>query len=157
MTRFRDFYGGKPLHLLATVMSFALVAAGFVGWARPGSDLRGVVLWLLGSIVATELVLFPSAWLLDRIATGVSHGTTGSEPTRGEIAYIRVPALLSGLLLIVFAPLIFSFDGATYAAVTATTTSRYLSRWLFSVAALFGISALAYAVRLARGRRRASA
>jgi hypothetical protein len=153
--RFRHFYGGQPLHLLATVMSFALVAAGFVGWAQPGSDLRGVLLWLLGCLIATELVLLPSAWLLDRIAIGASHGSASSDRIRSEVAYVRTPALLSGLLLIVFAPLIFSFDGATYTAVTATTTSRYLSRWLFSTAALFGISAVTYAIKLARDRRRA--
>ena len=157
MRRFRHFYGGKPLHLLATVISFALVTAGFVGWATPGSDLRGVIAWVLGCVIVTDLVLHPVAWLLDRIATGVSHGADAPQATRADVAYVRVPALLSGLLLLVFAPIIFSFDDANFKAFTGMTTSVYLSRWLFTTAALFGGSALLYAYRLGRDRRRRAA
>lgn len=157
MRRLRDFYGGTPLHLLATVMSFALVGAGFVGWARPGSDLRGVLTWVLGCLVGSELVLLPSARLLDRIAIGVSHGNRRSQRQRRDLAYVLVPMLLSGLLLLVFAPLIFRFDDASFAAATAMTTAPYLARWLFSTAVLFGASALIHALKLARERRRAAA
>lgn len=155
MTRLRGFYGGSLLHLLATVMSFALVAAAFVGWARPGSDLRGVLTWVLGCLTGSELMLLPSAWLLDRIATG-SHASTPSAPARGDIAYVFVPTVLSGLLLVVFAPLVFRFDEATFSAATAMTASPYLARWLLSTAVLFGASALIHAFKTARARRHAA-
>lgn len=157
MSGFRRFYGGQPLHLLATVMSFALVTAGFTGWATPGSDLGGVLVWFVGCLIGAELVLIPSAWLLDRIAAGVSHELVGPESIRAGAAYVRVPALLSGLMLLVFAPVILNADGATFSLVTGTTTSRYLSRWLFTTAALFGISALSYAFKRGRDRRRGAA
>jgi hypothetical protein len=160
MKRFRGFYGGEPLHLLATVASFAVVVAGFAGWLAPGSDPRGILLWLLGSIVAVELVLIPLAWVLDRIAFGVRPwrrraGAPVPAPGAGAgagAAYVRVPALLSGLLLVVFAPLIFQFGKSTFISSTGLVPSGYLFRWLYATAALFGGSALLYAVKLRRAR-----
>ena len=70
MTRVRRFYGAQPLHLLATIVSFAIVAAGVAGWFQAGSDPRGIMIWVLGSGVAFEGILLPLAWLLDRVALG---------------------------------------------------------------------------------------
>jgi hypothetical protein len=42
-----------------------------------------------------------------------------------------------------------------YSAYTGIVRSGYLARWLFATAALFGISALAYAISLGRAGRRA--
>lgn len=159
MRRFRDFYGGQPLHLLASIACFALIVAGFAGWLAPGSDPRGILTWLLGCLVAFELVLAPFAWLLDRIAFGAGgrrrHGAV--VPLGGGRAYVRVPALLSGLLLLVFAPLIFRLGSATFSASTGYIPTGYLYRWLFATAGLFAASALLYAVSLARARRLRSA
>jgi uncharacterized BrkB/YihY/UPF0761 family membrane protein len=65
-----------------------------------------------------------------------------------------VPGLLSGLLLIVFGPLIFGLGQSTYVSFTGITPSTYLVRWLLTTAALFVSSALLYAVSLARARRK---
>jgi hypothetical protein len=154
MRRIRRFYGAQPLHLLATIVSFAIVVAGVAGWFQAGSDPRGILLWLLGSGVAFEAILWPLAWLLDRIALGSQHGDRGARPWRGtrNRAYVRVPALLSGLLLIVFAPLIFQADTPDFEATTGLTPPDYLARWLLATAAMFVISALAYALSLRRAR-----
>ena len=112
MTRVRRFYGAQPLHLLATIVSFALVAAGVAGWFQAGSDPRGILLWVLGSAVAFEWILLPLAWVLDRIALGAPLGERHTRPRLGprNRAYVRAPTLLSALLLIVSAPLIFRAD-----------------------------------------------
>ena len=63
-----------------------------------------------------------------------------------------MPALLSALLLIVFAPLIFGADTPDFEATTGLTPPDYLARWLLATAAMFVISALVYALSLRRGR-----
>jgi hypothetical protein len=152
VNRFRVFYGAQPLHLLAAIISFALVVAGFVGWLTPGSDARGILLWLIGCLLGTQLVLLPLAWLLDRIAFGVDRGHRSSQ-AHASTAFVRVPALLSALLLLVFAPLIFRADTATFEASTGTSPAPYLDRWLIATGCMFAISAVVYAVTLARSRR----
>jgi hypothetical protein len=154
MIRIRRFYGAQPLHLLATIVSFAIVAAGVAGWFQAGSDPREILLWVLGCGVAFEFVLLPLAWLLDRVALGSGATDRGPRPRLGprNRAYVRVPALLSALLLIVSAPLIFRADTPDFEATTGLTPPDYLARWLLATAAMFVISAFAYALSLRRGR-----
>ena len=64
---------------------------------------------------------------------------------------MRVPALLSALLLIVFAPLIFRADTPVRGDDRAAPPD-YLARWLLATAAMFLVSAFAYA--LSRRRQR---
>lgn len=157
MRHFRTYYGARPLHLLASIASLTLVAAGFLSFFEPGSDTAGILLWFVGCALGFELVLVPLAWLLDRIALGLGPPRTQrTVSSRARTAYIRAPALLSGLLLLVFLPLIFRLGESDYIAYTGIVPSGYLARWLFATAALFGISALAYAISLGRARRRAS-
>jgi hypothetical protein len=154
----------QPLRVLAIVVSFAIVAAGVAGWFQAGSDPRGIILWALGSAIAFEWILLPLAWLLDRVALGRSRTlgfahdrTAGDQAGAGRApanhAYVRVPALLSALLLIAFAPLIFRADTPRFVATTGIAPPDYLARWLLATAAMFAVSAAAYAVSLRRARR----
>jgi hypothetical protein len=156
MTPFRRFYGAQPLHLLATVISFALVGAGFVRWIGPGSDPRGILLWFAGCLIGSSLLVVPLVWLLDLIAFGRAGRARGRgralSPAR---AYIQVPALLSGLLLLVFLPLILRLGESSFEGASGLIPSGYLYRWLYATAALFGGSALLYAAKAARRRRAA--
>ena len=168
MSRLRRFYGAQPLHLLATVVSFAIVAAGVAGWFQAGSDSRGIIIWALGSVIAFEWILLPLAWVLDRIALGPRTprtprtprplgaprpaGASRTLPGPANRAYVRVPALLSALLLIVFAPLIFRAETPDFEATSGIAPPDYLARWLLATAAMFVISAVAYALSLRRSR-----
>ncbi len=147
MSRVRRFYGAQPLHLLATVVALAIVAAGIAGWLQADLDTRGIAIWAVASTLAFEWILLPLAWVLDRIALAPIA-------PRVNRAYIRAPALLSGLLLIVFAPLIFKADTPTFEATTGMSPPDYLIRWLLATAVMFAISGLAYAFSLRRSARR---
>jgi hypothetical protein len=68
------------------------------------------------------------AWVLDRIAFGPpSH--RANRPAHGAgAADVRVPALLSGLLLIVYAPLILRFDDDDFQSITGITPTDPVPR-----------------------------
>lgn len=153
MSRVRRVYGDRPLHLLASIIAFTIVAAGVAGWFQAGSDPRGILLWALGSALAFEWIVVPLAWLLDRIAAVSRHrDRPGHAPRapRRAVAFIRVPGLLSLLLLLVFAPLVFRADTSDYRDTTGTAPTDYLARWLVATAALYVASALGYALTLRR-------
>jgi hypothetical protein len=74
-------------------------------------------------------------------------------PTVPWINYLRVPAALSGLLLLIWFPLIFRLP-TRFPATTTLSLSPYLWHWLAVTGALFLLSATALALRLRSGRGR---
>lgn len=150
MNRFSEFCGANPLQLLALIGCFAL--AGYVYLqisAEPA--LPRMLLWFAGAVVAHDLVLFPVYALADRSLTGATdmlRAHRRTPPAVPAINYIRLPALGSGLLLLLFFPGIIEQGSATYLAATGQTQQPFLGRWLLITAALFAISAVLYAIRL---------
>ena len=64
ITRFTAFYGSNPLHLLATIASFAL--AGYVVLVMGAPALwnrevwwQSILVWFLAAVIGHDLVLFP--------------------------------------------------------------------------------------------------
>jgi len=100
--RFRRAYGGSPLHLLALLASLLIAAAAVAGWfdSFTTSDTVRILIWFLGAILAHDLVLLPLYSLLDRIASGTLRARDDrvAPQAAGDWVYVRVPALLSGLL-----------------------------------------------------------
>jgi len=155
IARFRRFYGAGPLHLLALVASFAIAGAAIVGWFQQPRDIGNVLVWFAAAIIGHDLVLLPLYALLDRIAFG--RGVERSAERSGLVnptPYLRIPALLSGLLLLVFFPLIFRLADRTMTRASGISQSGYLARWLLSTGIMFALSGVAYAVALARARGR---
>ena len=68
-------------------------------------------------------------------------------PALPWINYVRVPAALSGLLLLVWFPLILRLT-ASYHASTTLSPEPYLWHWLAVTGVLFLLSAVAFAARL---------
>lgn len=136
--RLRPVYGAGPLHLLSHVAALALAAYAFTRIFAGGQPWN-VVLWFAGALVLHDLVAFPLYSALDRLARG--------RRARPSINYVRVPALLAGLALLVFAPLILGLGDGRYERATALSQDVYLGRWLLLCGALFAGSALLYAVR----------
>lgn len=151
MRWFREHYGAGPIHLLALLAAFAVAAYAL----SRALDLTGnpdrIVLWLGGSIVAHDLVLFPIYALLGAIAAGMF--VPGGRRSRLRVAalnHLRVPALLSGLLLLVWFPLIAGKGERSFMRVSGLSKDVYFGRWLLITAVLFGGSALLFALRARR-------
>ena len=140
--RFAARYGESPLHLAGFGITFAV--AGYA--ALQLADLRNaltILLWFAGAIVLHDLVLYPAYTVLDRALQRVPIG----------INHVRVPALLSGLLLLVWFPLILERAPGLYRSVTGVQPPYYLARWLLITAALFAASLLVALLRRARQPR----
>jgi hypothetical protein len=136
----RARYGASPLHLLAHLVLLPLAAFALLQIAERGDAAR-ILIWLALSAVLHDLLLLPFYGLLDRVA----------QRTAGRaINYVRVPLLLSGLLLLVYFPVISGKGEGAFHGVSGLDYDGYLARWLLITAALFALSGAAY---LVRGRR----
>lgn len=168
LTRFAAFYGSNPLHLLGTITAWAL--AGYAVILLGPQALwnttvwwQSIGVWFMAAIIAHDLVLFPLYALADRSLTAALSAIWGrrkrcatSAPQVLPLNYLRVPTLAAGLSLVMFFPGIIRQGAASYAAATGQNQQPFLGRWLLLVAAVYGLSALTYAARLAvRGRSRA--
>ncbi|MFF3737318.1 hypothetical protein [Streptomyces sp. NPDC002566] len=139
---------GSPLHILLLVCSFAL--AGYAGVRLLSGDRLGIALWFVGAAVLHDLVLLPLYASADRALTGV----LGAAGHRERTMYIRVPAVLSGLLLLVWFPLISGRTAQRYESSTGLPADGFLTRWLLITAVLFGGSALLLLLRLRGAAKR---
>jgi hypothetical protein len=154
LARWRGFYGARPLHLLGHLALFALAAYAAYRISLGPLPVR-VAVWFVGAAVAHDLVLFPLYALADRsLVAGLRARRSVRPPAAVPVVnYVRVPAGLSLLLLLLFWPLITRHSEDTVRFVSRLGTSPYLGHWLAVTAALFVASAVLYAVRLGRTRR----
>ncbi|MDP9378380.1 MAG: hypothetical protein M3P40_12580 [Actinomycetota bacterium] len=147
----RGLYGAGPLHLLAMVCSFTVIAAALARFVDAGSATLNLLLWFAGAILVHDFVFLPLYSLLDRALSIGSRRLPGPEPR--AVNHLRVPALLSGLLALIYFPLIFRLSGDRFESATDMSADVYLGRWLALTAGLFVASALVFAVRASRRRR----
>lgn len=141
---FRRLYGAGPFHLVGLLACFLVAGYAALHWLHSPSAVR-LVVWFVGALLLHDFVLFPLYSLLDSALRPLL-------PRRGRprvplVNHVRVPLLLSGLLLLLWFPLILNKPEAAYHAATGLDTSPYLDRWLSVTAVLIGASALVYAVR----------
>jgi hypothetical protein len=136
----RARYGASPIHLLAHLALLPLI-----GWAlltvldfRAASN---VVLWLVGAVILHDLILLPAYSALDRVARAA---------TRGAVNYVRVPAGLSLLMLLVFWGTIRGKGEGAFRRVSGLEYEGYFGRWLLVSAALFVVSGALYLLRARR-------
>lgn len=139
---------GSPLQLLLLSCSFALAA--YAGVRLLAGDWFGVALWVVGAALLHDLVLLPLYAAADRaLVRGL-----GAVRRREWTMYARVPAAFSGLLLLVWFPLISGMVEERYRSATGLPADVFLARWLLITAVLFGGSALLLALRLRRAAKR---
>lgn len=153
---FRDHYAASPLHLLAMLGAFAV--AGYAAFKVVDSgQWPRIAIWFAGAVIAHDLVLFPLYSLAD--GTLLRRGGRRPFSAYGVRAtnYLRVPLLLSLLLLLLWFPLIFGLSSGFYRGATGLGTDPYLPRWLAVSGVLLLGSALLYAAAVARARRRRTA
>ena len=143
----RRWYGEGPLHLLLMVSSFAL--AGYAGVRLLDGDTLLLLVWFVGAALVHDLVLVPLYSAADR-ALRVPFSRSP-----GLVNFVRVPLLLSGLLLLMWFPLI-TRHAERYEPASGMSPDRFLGNWLLITAALFAVSASWLVVRTVRARRRAT-
>jgi hypothetical protein len=157
--RFRRRYGASPLHLAAHLVAFAVVAFA-VDRIFTGGSIKVLVALYVGIALAHDLVFLPAYSALDRLV----RTCVGRLP-RWElfevplINHLRAPAVVSAMLLIIYAPLIVGHDDQAHFDLTGLHLDGYLRNWLLITVGLFALSGVVYAVRVGRAamRRRARA
>ncbi|WP_210584299.1 hypothetical protein [Streptomyces sp. GESEQ-35] len=135
---------GSPFQLLLLAASFAL--AGYAGVRLLEGDWFEVALWFVGAALVHDLALVPLYSAADR-ALVTAFGAAGR---RWAVGYVRVPAALSLLLLLVWFPLISGRVAHRYESATGLSADGYPARWLLVTAALFAGSAVLFVRRLRR-------
>nr|WP_122440983.1 hypothetical protein [Mycobacterium attenuatum] len=116
-----------------------------------GSWWKSMAVWFAGAIVFHDLVLFPIYALADRLLGIAARPRPARVPARN---YLRVPALGSGLILLIFLPNIIEQGAQKYFEDTGLTQEPFLGRWLMLTSAMFAVSALVYSIRFATGEHR---
>ncbi|MGH3852456.1 MAG: hypothetical protein ACRDR6_02945 [Pseudonocardiaceae bacterium] len=158
LARIRGFYGENPLHLLALLGCFAL--AGYVALRlRADPTWPTIALWFFGAVIGHDLVLFPLYALADRSLSAGLHALRlgqrprATTPRVPAVNHLRVPILGTALTFLLFFPGIIHQGQQTYHDATGQTQAPYLDRWLLLTTAMFTISAIIYAARLAHAHQ----
>lgn len=136
-------YKEGPLLYVLLAVTFAL--AGYAGVRWLADDWFGVAVWFVGCALVHDLVLLPLYSAADLALRRVLG------PRQDLVNFVRVPALLSVLLLVMWFPLIARPE--RYEPYTGLSPDVFLGNWLLITAALFAVSALWLGRRAVRVRR----
>lgn len=133
----RRLYGAGPGHLVALLACFAVSGYAATRLLDDLPVLLRIGVWFVGAALAWDLVLGPLLALADRVLrTALGRGRVPL------LNFVRVPALMSGTLLLVFAPLVLRRSTETFERKSGLDGDVYLGRWLAVTAVLFVASAL---------------
>jgi hypothetical protein len=138
----------ESVQLLALLASFAV--AGYAAIRLLAGNPVGIGAWFVGSAVVHDLVLFPFYAGLDGVLVLLlrRHPTLATVGGVRWLNHWRVPALVSGLLLLVWSPLILRLPTEFHAA-SGLSDQPFLLHWLAVTVVLFGISAVILTARIA--------
>ena len=150
MRWFSRWYGANPLHLLTMIGCILLADYAAVGLLKVKPV--GVLIWFGGAVVGHDLVLLPLYVLADKSVMAVFRHRPPKLPTLPWINYLRVPTALSGMLLLIWFPLIFRIP-SHFPRTTDLSLNPYQGNWLAVTGVLFLLSAVVFALRLRPGRR----
>ena len=142
-------YGESPLHLLGQLVAFVIAVYAFTQAVEVGStDVKSLLIWFLAGALLHDLLFVPIYLGLDRVAR---RGVADHAQRRVRlINHIRYPGAISGVMFLTLFPLIIGRAKPNYVRLTGEQPPDWLGRWLLVTAVVFGISALAYAVRVRR-------
>ncbi|MGW4753217.1 hypothetical protein [Streptomyces chartreusis] len=131
---------GNPLQILLLACSFALAA--YAGVRLLDGEWFEIALWFVGAAIVHDLVLVPLYGTADQTLLR----TFEAADRRTWIPYVRVPAALSLLLLLVWFPLITGRVAHRYTGATGHPPADFATRWLLITAVLFAASATVFAI-----------
>ena len=144
----RRLYGEHPAHALVLLLS--LVPAALALSQLLDERRIDVAKWLVGSAVLHDAVLLPAYVVLDGAAVALWRRHPGPV---AWLNFVRIPAAVSGMLLLVYSPEILG-KAESFEAKTGRSTDAYLGHWLGVTAILAAGSAVWYLARLAVVKRR---
>ncbi|MFJ5797930.1 hypothetical protein [Streptomyces decoyicus] len=157
MKGLRARYGASPLHFLLVLCSFCL--AGYAGVRLLKGDTLGILVWFVGAALLHDLVFLPLYTATDRVAQRLFRrrrrrrtANPSGPVVAGGINYVRVPAFVALLLLLVWYPLILRRVPG-FSLYTGLPSGQFLDHWLLLTAALFAASAVCLLVALWRTHR----
>ncbi len=142
---FRRRYGAAWWHLVALLGCFALTAYAVSRLLGELPVLLRIGIWFVGAAVVWDLLLGPALAGGDRVLRRVLG--------RSALNHVRVPALVSLLLLAVWLPVIAQRSEQVFRTKAGLTQDPFLGRWLVITAALFAGSAVLYGLGVLRARR----
>jgi hypothetical protein len=148
MSAFKRSYGASPLHLVAHLAAFAIAAYAIAQIVRGGTVVNFIA-WFLGAAFLHDFVFLPLYSGLDRLAHNRTRATRARRAVP-VINHLRVPALISGLLLLVYFPLILGLAERRYFRASGHHLEGYARNWLLITAVLVTGSAAIYALRVRR-------
>lgn len=143
------------MRVLGLLASFCV--AGYAATKFVPLNPVGVAVWFVGAVAGHDLMLVPLYGAADRgLRALLPRRRPGRRPPGPWLNHVRVPAVLAGLTLLVFFPLILRLPHG-FAGITGRSITPYLWRWLLVTGVLFGGSAALLALRsgLTRSGRRA--
>lgn len=146
-------WGAGPLHLVGHVAMIAVVAWALSVMFRMefAPQPWNLVLWLLGGAVLHDAVFLPA---YSAVHVAAQRVLQGRGPARVPVLdHLRVPIVIAGVLLLVYAPRIFAGQPQNFERALGHPPPDYLGRWLAVVAGLFVLSAVLYGVRWIRAGR----
>jgi hypothetical protein len=147
MRGFKSLYGSNPLHLLAHIGVF-FIAGWSIDQIAGSHKLINWIVWFLGAALLHDLVLLPLYSLVDRGLAGGGNPVARAARRRRWLNYIRVPAVVAGILLLVYFPVILGYSSANYRNDTGHALAGYTRNWLLITAGLFLASGLVYVLRV---------
>ncbi|HWE56345.1 MAG TPA: hypothetical protein VG435_12595 [Acidimicrobiales bacterium] len=146
---FARHYGASPGHLVLLLLCFAL--AGYVASlvAQVPQGLR-IAVWFVGAAIVHDMILWPLYTLADRVAVRLHPAVKDRRaPLVPWVNHVRVPVVLSGILLAISFPLVLGWSNPAYRTASGLSPSPYTDRWLVITAVLAALSLLVYLGRLA--------
>ncbi len=149
MTKFKQLYGAGPLNLLghAILIGVAAWALSIMFRAPFAPQPLNLILWLVGGAIVHDLVFLPAYSAVNVLATRLFKGSP-------SINYLRVPVIISGVLLLAFLPRIANRQPQNFERALGDAPPDYLGRWLLITALLFAASLAIWGVQQLRGRAR---
>ena len=142
-------YGG-PFWTLPILIACFLVTGYAADKVIRGPNAVRILVWFAAAAVLHDFVLFPAYSLLDRAARSLPFRRHLA--ARPIINYLRIPAALSLLMLLIYAPTILGRGQRAFFAASGLGKADVLLRWLLLSLAFFAASGALYLFRFLLSR-----
>jgi hypothetical protein len=144
-TSWRRLYGG-PVWSLPVLIGCLVVTGYIADKVISGPKAFRILVWFAAAAVLHDFLLFPTYSLIDRatVAVGRKFGSV----RRFDVNFLRVPAALSLLMLLIYLPTILGRGAGAFHAASGLGQIDIFLRWVLLSLGFFALSGALYLVRL---------